>query len=322
MDEKSGKESAFVNADHFLPKKENRLLLTHCVFFLSTIQLSSSPPYFGQFRQLLWIAMASRVIMIPVQLWSTPIWTQLVADTLPAMIFASAWTLLVSFFVQLVSVALGAGTSASPGLLVVQVTAYVVYALLLTTYFWNPVASVFLYGLLFCIYAALFGTSAYFCPRLLLLLQPSLSSHSALAFRLLSCSALCVLVSGARTMALAKKVVTLPDPVFSWWWWEYGILELIPSILCLVMMHPKPPTPTVEDVEDGTGVSRRNRGSTNSNRSPSPGSTGGTPPTPATRRQEDPSSVRRSRESLPLLKPGATYGTTTTVHTINSGEAT
>lgn len=272
----------------------------------------------SRFRRLLLVAMTSRAIMIPVQMWSKPIWAQFVADTIPEMTFASAWTLLVSFFVQLVGVASGTGTSASPGL-VIQVTAYVVYAVVMGTYFWNPVASVLLYALLCCIYAALFGTSLYFCPRLLFLLQPSLSRHSALAIRLISCSFLCVMVFGARTIGFARKVVAPPDQVS--WWWEYGVLELIPSIVCLVMMHPKAPTPIVEDHDDGPGVSRRTRGSTNSNRSPSPGSTSGTPPTPVTRRQEDPHSVRRTAETLPLLKPGATYGTTS-VHTINGGETT
>ena len=51
--------------------------------------------------------------MIPVQMWSNPLWAQFVADTLPEMAFASAWTLLVSFFVQLVGVALGMGTVTS-----------------------------------------------------------------------------------------------------------------------------------------------------------------------------------------------------------------
>jgi hypothetical protein len=149
--------------------------------------------------------------MIPVQIYFEPIWIQLLADTLPVMTFASAWTLLVSFFVKLVGVALGAtgsgeipdshhnhhhrGSSrnyngggsdggsvggganiALPVRSVIQLTAYVLYFLLMGTFFMNHVAAVLLYAFLSCIYATLLGTSLYFCPRLLTLLYPTLSS--------------------------------------------------------------------------------------------------------------------------------------------------
>jgi glucan phosphoethanolaminetransferase (alkaline phosphatase superfamily) len=158
------------------------------------------------------------------------------------MTFASAWTLLVCFFVQLVGVALGTGTSTSPtGMLILQTTAYVVYLILIATYFWNPVASVllFLYALLCCIYATLFGTTLYVCPRLLMLLQPSLVRHSGLAIRLAACSVMCVLVFGARTFGFVQKVMMAPpqNNVVSWWW-QYGALELLPAVLFLIMMHP------------------------------------------------------------------------------------
>jgi hypothetical protein len=113
-------------------------------------------------------------------MWSNPLWAQIVADTLPEMAFASAWTLLVSFFVQLVGVALGTGTFTSTGM-VIQMTAYIVYVISIATYFWNPLASVLLYAPLCCIYPALFGTTLYFCPRLWTLLHPSLVRHSGLA---------------------------------------------------------------------------------------------------------------------------------------------
>jgi glucan phosphoethanolaminetransferase (alkaline phosphatase superfamily) len=234
--------------------------------------------------------MVARAIMIPVQVWSDPLWAQFVADTLPEMTFASAWTLLVSFFVQLVGVALGSGTSASPGV-VIQITAYVVYAIVIGAYFWNPVASVLLYALLCCIYAALFGTTLYFCPRLLTLLQPSLVRHSGLAIRLVACSILCVFVFGGRTFGLARKVVAPPRTVS--WWWQYGALELIPAILFLLMMHP------------------------NTNRM-SVASQSATPPTnkdtlPSHRRHDSHGS-RRLGESAPLVKPASVsvYGSTNT----------
>jgi hypothetical protein len=183
--------------------------------------------------------------MIPVQIWSEPLWLQFVADTLPDMTFASAWTLLVNFFVQLVGVALGTGTSTSPGIVVIQATAYVVYVALVATFFTNQIAAVLLYALLCCIYAALFGTTLYFCPRLLTLLRPSLSEHSGLAIRLAACSILCIFVFGCRTLVFARKVVSPPQRVL--WWWQYGFLELIPSVLFLIMMRPN-----VKRVSNGT----------------------------------------------------------------------
>jgi hypothetical protein len=62
--------------------------------------------------------MITRVTLIPVQIWSDPIWWQFVSDTLPEMVFASAWTVLVTFFVQLVGIATGTGTNTSPELVI------------------------------------------------------------------------------------------------------------------------------------------------------------------------------------------------------------
>jgi hypothetical protein len=238
--------------------------------------------------------------MIPVQLWSEPIWAQFVADTLPDMAFASAWTLLASFFVQLVGVAMGTGTAASPGW-VIQITAYALYVVVLGTYFWNPMASVLLYALLCCIYAALFGTTLYFCPRLLLLLQPSLSQHSALAIRLAVCSVLCVLVLAFQTFGFARKVVAPPENVS--WWWQYGTLELIPAVILLFMMHPRSVVSASHDDSDESSKEHRRT------RSSSPGSV--TPPTPGGSRGRRPPATEDSwrRESAPLLKPGGMYGT-------------
>jgi hypothetical protein len=62
--------------------------------------------------------MVTRIILMPVQIWSDPMWWQFVSDTLPEMLFASAWTVLVTFFVQLVGIATGSGTNTSPGLVI------------------------------------------------------------------------------------------------------------------------------------------------------------------------------------------------------------
>lgn len=71
-----------------------------------------------QFRKLLLLAMVTRVALIPVQIWTDPMWWQFVSDTLPEMVFASAWTVLATFFVQLVGIAMGTGTNTSPGLVI------------------------------------------------------------------------------------------------------------------------------------------------------------------------------------------------------------
>jgi hypothetical protein len=222
--------------------------------------------------------------MIPVQIWSDNIWLQLVADTLPEIMFASAWTLLVSFFVQLVGVALGTGTSTSPGI-VIQTTAYVVYLALIATYFWNEITAFLLYALLCCINAALFGTTLYFCPRLLTLLRPSLSQHSGLAIRLATCSILCIFVFGSRTIGFARKVVAPSQHVL--WWWEYGCLELIPSVLFLIMMRPN-----VNRISNGTISSNLNTTSNNGR--------------------------GRTGESVPFLSKSNAYGSATRMNSVDT----
>lgn len=200
--------------------------------------ISSADLTRSRFRRLLLAALITRAIMIPVQICSHPLWLQFIADTLPEMTFASAWTLLVSFFVQLVGVALGVlgtGTSTSP-VIVIQTTSYIVYSVLILTYFKYQIAMVLVYALLCCIYSALFGTTVYFCPRLLTLLRSTLAMHSGLSFRLAACGVLCIFVFASRSIGFALRVVAPPKAVF--WWWEYGCLELIPSVLFLMMMRP------------------------------------------------------------------------------------
>lgn len=225
--------------------------------------------------------MLSRIILMPVQIWAYPVVWQFISDTLPEMIFASAWTLLVSFFVQLVGVASGSSASSkSPGT-VIQITAYIVYTVLLGTYFANNVASVLLYALLCCIYAALFGTCIYFCPRLLILLKPSLVRYSGLAVRLAICSFLCLVVFVSHTVGYAINIVAPPRKVY--WWWNYGALELIPSALFLILMHP----------------SQGHRTSSSGSQSQSQPNNGKQPPI---RRVLSGTNARRSAENTPLLK--------------------
>lgn len=244
----------------------------------------------SMFRRWLLLSMIARIILMPVQIYANPIVWQFVADTLPEMIFASTWTLLVSFFVQLVGVASGSGASTSPGT-VIQITAYVVYSLLLGTFFVNPVASVLLYALLCLIYAALFGTCCYFCPRLLILLKPSVTRYSGLAMRLAICSFLCIVVFLSHTIGYAVYIISPPRRVYLWW--NYGVLELIPSALFLVLMHPNPggrgSTPTNQPPANGKATTGMRRIYS--------GSAGG--------------SARRTNETAPLHTPHSpAYGTT------------
>ena len=230
--------------------------------------------------------MLARLTLMPVQIWSYPLVWQFVSDTLPEMIFASAWTLLVSFFVQLVGVASGSSTGTSPGT-VIQITAYTVYLSLVGAFFINNVASVLLYALLCCIYAALFGTCIYFFPQLLMLLKPSLTRYSGLAIRLAICSVLCILVFVSHMIGYAVNIVAPLSKIS--WWWNYGALELIPSALFLTLMHPT--------AGARTNVAGNNPQSTKSvRRSPSaPGS----------------SSVPIGGETTPLLPPSPSLYTTT-----------
>jgi hypothetical protein len=169
------------------------------------------------------------------QIWPDPIWWQFFGDTFPEMIFASAWTTLAGFFVQLVSLADNASGSAqanaSPGI-VIQATASVVYTVLICLLVWNAIASILLYALLCCIYAALFGTAIYYCPRLLLLLK---LQKGGLAVRLVVTSTIMILLCLAHALGYARLVVAPPNKVY--WWWNYGVMELAPSILFLLLIN-------------------------------------------------------------------------------------
>ena len=283
------------------------------------------------FRRLLLFAMFSRTIAIPIQIYSDPLWVQLIADTFPVMAYATAWMWLVSFFVQLVGVALGTnpnpniggegitmssssgggggggGSSGNGGNsnntnstykpvatidTVIQITAYTVYALLITTFtvFRRIAAAVLLYALLCCVYATLLGTGLYYCPRLLGLLLPGLGRGSRgsgsadsspstsstatkyykdpLAIRLGLCTIICLLVFAGRTFCFARKVVQSTGDGSAamhsggpYWWFQYGTLEWLPSILILIMIHPK----KVITNNSKSGSSNNNNNSNNSN---------------------------------------------------------
>ena len=160
---------------------------------------------------------------------------QLVAETLPQLTFASAWALLVAFFVQLVGTASGAVSSNKPSL-VIHIAVSLMYIILVVWYWWNDAAAVLLYALLCIIYASLFGTLAYYGPKLVALLHPSLERQSGLATRLIACCTIGVVVFLVQAISLARTVVTPSAEVP--YWITFGCLELLPASLLLIMMHP------------------------------------------------------------------------------------
>jgi hypothetical protein len=231
-------------------------------------------------------------------MYDTEFTVQFFADTFGYLSFASAWMLLVSFFVQLVGAASGRLIYAGPSIMM-QLIGYVVYAILCVTYLWNDTASVLLFALLCCIYAALFSTLIYFGPRLVALLRPSLAQRSGLAFRLIASCVMCLVIFAARTVFMVRMVIDPPKDYP--WWWNYGCMELFPSVALLIMMHP-------------------NRQHSNIRRNLSPGnSLAGTPPMLSGKGSEgnrrsisanvgNASSLRG--ETGPLLKFATTYGST------------
>lgn len=234
------------------------------------------------FYRLLFIALLSRTVMIPVGVWVDTLYWQFVADTLPEITFASAWVLLVSFFVQLVGTAAGTGTATfSKPSIGLQLIFYATYLALVLLYFWNDEASVLLFALLCCIYAALFATLLYYGPRLVSLLRPSLTSRSGLAFRLVASLSICVVTFGGRMVGLARTVV-LPYDAKPRWWLSYGCVELFPAVALLIMMYPNR-SETKEQESTGSG---RQRGA-------------------HIRRTSSGSAARRLAEQLPLIKTSA-----------------
>eukprot|EP00521_Asterionellopsis_glacialis_P008099 CAMPEP_0195287262 /NCGR_PEP_ID=MMETSP0707-20130614/4399_1 /TAXON_ID=33640 /ORGANISM="Asterionellopsis glacialis, Strain CCMP134" /LENGTH=245 /DNA_ID=CAMNT_0040347003 /DNA_START=107 /DNA_END=844 /DNA_ORIENTATION=+ len=236
------------------------------------------------------------------------------AITFPEMAFASAWTLLVSFFVQLVGTASGAPFHSNNSF-VMQAIAYVMYGILMVVYVWNDSAVLLLYALLCVIYAALFATLVYFGPKLLSILRPSLARRSGLAFRLVVCNVLCILVFGAQTVGIAKNVLLIEgtsgteQPA---WWYYYGLLELFPAFCLLLMMKKKtrkasserspngavgtPPTPP-----NGPGLQRTFSGS------------GGVRHPPSQPQQQHVPNTKNGSETTALLKPSSNaYGAVST----------
>jgi len=265
---------------------------------------------FLQFRKQIFMAMAARILMIPIQIWSDPLWWQFVGDTFPEMLFASAWTTLVQFIVQLVGVAIGTGTNTTPGI-VIQTTAYVVYVILIVTQVWNHVATVLLYALMCCIYAALLGTVSYYCPKLISLLRPTLDGRNkGVAVRIWLCAIMCVVVFLSHTIGYARLVISPPKNVY--WWWKYGALELLPSVIFLIIMGPASnktgrsdiPHATEEAMDDERKPIRRTVSGSSAHSASRGGRGGG--------QYQSLSSLAQETASINPKPPMSGYGATTT----------
>jgi len=189
----------------------------------------------SMFYRLLLFALISRILLIPTEgIVGSDYW-KFVAKTLPEMTFASAWTLLVSFLVQLVGTASGTGIYTQPSL-IIQMIAYGIYLVLTLVALHTHNAFVSVYAVLCFIYTILFGALLYFGPRLVLILYPSLIHRSSLAIRLICSCIICVLIFAAQAVELARKVFSPPDDDSALI--EYLLLELFPTVALLVMMFP------------------------------------------------------------------------------------
>jgi len=204
----------------------------------------------------------------------------LFVQTFPELVFASAYSLIVLFYAQLAGTIHVSGTrglsfilSKRNFILVVSAVIYSVYFILaiLTATKLKPKAifQKLLWILFGVVYFFLLVLLSYFGPTLVILLRPSLTTFSGLAIRLISMCVLCTFVFATRTVSFALAAI-LSDArythgflsmlaihvsppsverssaalVFSQNMFGYMAVELLPSVLILIMMHPRPSTAT------------------------------------------------------------------------------
>lgn len=237
------------------------------------------------FFNLLFIALLSRLLLLPVQAFffspashdihpdngmcmSSP--ACIFSRTLPDMCFASAFSLLVLFYAQLSGTASGGGPQGLSYVLtrrrLFQTANVIVYAIYTLLFVFTAVVphvpyalfQTCIWSMLCLIYATLLGTLSFFGPQLLRLLRPSLVRRSALAMRLSTTCIVCAAVFLSRTICFAIAVY---DTDYKW---THGIvassisvdayrtqfdqnllgvtmLELLPSVIILAMMHQRAP---------------------------------------------------------------------------------
>lgn len=235
------------------------------------------------FFNLLFIALLSRLLLLPVQaFYFSPSSHDIHPDngmcmslpacifsrTLPDMCFASAFSLLVLFYAQLAGTASGGGPQGLSYILtrrrLFQTANIIVYAIytflfIFTAFVPHVPYALFqtcIWSMLCFIYAALLGTLSYFGPQLLNLLRPSLARRSALAMRLSTTCIVCAAVFLSRTVCFAIAVYdtdykwthgivanTIPSNAYQRQFDQnllgYTMLELLPSVIILAMMHQR-----------------------------------------------------------------------------------
>ena len=119
-------------------------------------------------------------------------WCQFFGDTFPEMIFASAWSMLVTFFIQLVGIALGTGTNTSPGI-VIQATVSAVIIIIIIA--WHVICSIkcqkyhFIHLTIHCLFIGSIGLCCLF----------ALGLHTTLQ-QCCICFALCIAVLHIRRL--------------------------------------------------------------------------------------------------------------------------
>ena len=244
-----------------------------------------------QFYNLLFIAILSRIILLPLEASFLGLSLDpdlpgcMFARTLPDLVFASTFSLLVLFYAQLAGTASGGPKGLSIILLQpgyfrnVNIIVYIGYfVLLLFTLFYpgdfsQKIFQSAVWLFLSVLYFILLVILAYFGPVLVNLLRPSLAKRSDLAIRLVAMCILCYIIFLSRCISFALgvfrddirfthgfipvdliKVDSEEDPkVFLRDCIGYGLLELVPSLAILYMMHQRRPvfTPGDDTVQNG-----------------------------------------------------------------------
>lgn len=235
------------------------------------------------FYILLFLALLSRLCLLPLEaiFFGLSIKSSnpgvIFFRTFPDLSFFSAFSLLVLFYAQLAGTASASGPH---GLSVIlqrpgyfrngNVFLYLCYFVFLsiTVLFptkLSPKSFQSIMWLFLCLlYLLLFVILAYFGPVLLSFLRPSLAKRSGLAFRLITMCILCILIFVSRsiTFGLAGfnlkikcsfivipsgfvKISSYSAPIlFVRHSVGYILLEVIPSLIILFMMHQRRPTST------------------------------------------------------------------------------
>jgi hypothetical protein len=225
------------------------------------------------------VALTLRSVLLPIEIMETSSFWKIIAVTLPDITFALAWTLIVSFFAQLVATVSGFTVFRLRWNAVVLMASFT-YIILVLVCLWRSDLDILLYGLFCFWYGSLFCTILYVGPRLVSILQPNLTLRSGLAIRLVLCTIICLLSFFARLIFLIFRMIRWS--YVSTFWISYGAIELFPSIVILAMMYS----------------TRPQKGSLSQNALAE-----------STQNTSRPENILKRVENVPLIKTNVTYGT-------------